>query len=54
MEVGDKVKFTYGKNKEVREGTVFRLFPKNVHIEVDFPGHKGRILHRKRHQLTKV
>jgi hypothetical protein len=51
MEVGDKVKFPFGKNKEKREGTVVRLFPKTVHIEADFPKHKGKIIKRKRHEL---
>ena len=52
MELGDKVKFTFGKKKEKKEGTVIRLFPKTVYISTDFPNHKGKIVKRKRHELA--
>jgi hypothetical protein len=51
MEIGDKVKFTFGKKKEKKEGTVVKLFPKTVYIETDFPNHKGKIVKRKRNEL---
>jgi hypothetical protein len=51
MEIGDKVKFKFGKKKEEKEGTVVKLFPKTVYIAADFPNHTGKIVKRKRHQV---
>ena len=51
MEIGDKVKFTFGKKKETKEGIVVKLFPKTVYIAADFPNHRGKIIKRKRHEL---
>ena len=44
MEVGDKITFPFGKGD--KEGIVYRIFPKTVHIKVDFPNHKGKIIKR--------
>ncbi len=52
MEVGDKVKFPFGNTKEKKEGVVVRLFPKSVVIRADFENHKGKIIRRKRHQVS--
>ncbi len=51
MKTGDKVKFTFGKDQEEKEGIIIRMFPKNIHVAVDFPNHKERVIHRKMHQL---
>ena len=51
MDIGEKVKFTFGKKKEEKEGVIIKLFPKTVYLRVDFPNHKGKIVKRKRHQL---
>jgi hypothetical protein len=51
MKIGDKVKLKYGKKKEEKEGTIIRLFPKMVYLQVDFPNHKDKIIKRKRHQI---
>lgn len=52
MEIGDKVKFTFGKKKEDKEGVIVKLFEKTVYIRCnDFPRDKGKIVKRKRHQL---
>jgi hypothetical protein len=45
MNIGDKVKFTFAK-KEM-EGTVQKVFPKTVHLKVDFPKGKGKTVIRK-------
>ena len=52
MEVGDKVKFKFGKKAEEKEGIVIKRFPKTVYLKVDFPRHKGKIIHRKISQLS--
>lgn len=52
MEIGDKVKFPFGNTKEKKEGVVVQLFPKTVVIKADFPNHKGKIIRRKRQQLS--
>ena len=52
MEIGDKVQFTFGKKKEKKEGTVLKLFSRTVYISADFPNHKGKIVKRKRHELS--
>lgn len=52
MEVGDKVKFSFGKKGEKKEGTVVQVFPKTVLLKVDFPKHKEKIIRRKRHQIS--
>lgn len=45
MKVGDKVSFEFAGKK--KEGVVFRLFPKSVHLKVDFEKDKGKIVKRK-------
>ena len=45
MEVGDKVSFEFAGKK--KEGVVFRLFPKSVHLKVDFERDKEKIVKRK-------
>jgi hypothetical protein len=45
MNIGDKVKFTFAK-KEM-EGTVLKVFPKNVYLKADFPKEKGKTVVRK-------
>lgn len=52
MEIGDKVKFKFGKKKEEKEGTIVKLFDKGVCLKVDFPNHKEKLVRRKRHQLS--
>ena len=52
MEIGDKVKISFGKKGEKKEGTVVQLFPKTVVLKVDFPKHKEKILRRKRSQIS--
>jgi hypothetical protein len=44
MEVGEKVKFPFGKGE--MEGIVKRVFEKTVYIVADFPHHKGKIVKR--------
>jgi len=45
MKVGDKVSFEFAGKK--KEGVVFRLFPKSVHLKVDFEKDKGKVVKRK-------
>jgi len=45
MKAGDKVTFTFAK-KEM-EGTIEKVFQKNVYIKTDFPKDKGKIVKRK-------
>jgi hypothetical protein len=45
MKVGDKVSFEFAGKK--KEGVVCRLFPKSVHLKVDFERDKGKIVKRK-------
>ena len=45
MNIGDKVKLTFGK-KEM-EGIVQKVFPKTVYLKVDFPKEKGKTVIRK-------
>jgi hypothetical protein len=45
MKVGDKVNFEFAGKK--KEGVVFRLFPKSVHLKVDFEKDKGKVVKRK-------
>ena len=52
MEIGDKVKFKFGKKKEEKIGTIIRLFPKTVYLQVDFPKHKAKIIKRKLHEVS--
>ncbi len=52
MEIGDKIKIKFGKAKEEKDAVVVKLFPKKVYLRVDFPNHKGKIIHRKIHQLS--
>ncbi len=51
MQKGDKVTFTFADKR--KEGTVQKVFEKTVLIEADFPNHKGKIIRRKIHQLSK-
>ena len=43
MKVGDKVQFAFGKKKEMKEGTVIKVYPKNIFLSVDFENHKGKM-----------
>ena len=52
MEIGDTVKFKFGKNKEEKQGTVVRMFTKTVYLRADFPKHKGKLIKRKKYQLS--
>ncbi len=52
MEVGDKIKFKFGKGQKQREGTVVKVFPKTVYLKADFPNQKGKVIRRKRHQVS--
>jgi hypothetical protein len=52
MNVGDKVQFSFGKKKEMKEGTIVKIKPKNIFLSVDFDNHKGKIIKRKAHQLA--
>ena len=52
MEIGDKVKFKFGKKGEEKEGVVIKRFPKTVYLKVDFPKHKGKIIRRKINQVS--
>lgn len=57
MEVGDTVKFQFGRDKAkksptYKEGTIIRLFEKTVYIQSDFPKHKGKLIRRKRSQIS--
>ncbi len=51
MEVGKKVKFTFGKKKVKKEGTVIRAFDKKVYLKVDFPNHKSKTVLKKKSDL---
>ncbi len=51
MNIGDKVKFTFGKAKKEMEGTVQKVFPKSVYLKADFPKQKGKIVIRKAKDL---
>ncbi|MCP3926624.1 MAG: hypothetical protein GY714_29030 [Desulfobacterales bacterium] len=51
MKVGDTIKFSFGKKKEMKDGKIIKILPKNVFLEVDFPNHKGKIIRRKAHEL---
>ena len=52
MEIGDKVKFQFGKKREEKEGIVIKRFPKTVYLKVDFPKHKGKSIRRKINQVS--
>ena len=52
MNTGDTVKFKFGNQKEEKEGVIIKMFSKTVYIKADFPNHKGKIIKRKRHQIT--
>lgn len=45
MKVGDTVKFEFAGKK--KQGVVYKLFPNNVYLKVDFEKHKGKIVRRK-------
>ncbi len=51
MQLGDTVKFEFGKLKEKKEGKVVKMFPKTVYLRVDFPNHKNKLIKRKKHKL---
>jgi hypothetical protein len=51
MEVGEKVKFPFGKGE--MEGKVKKVFEKTVYIVADFPKHKGKIVRRSIDDLEK-
>jgi len=50
MEVGDKITFPFGEKE--KEGTVYKVFENTIYIKVDFNNQKGKIVRRKRAQLT--
>lgn len=50
MEVGEKIVFPFG-GKE-KEGTIHKLFENTIYIKADFDNQKGKIVRRKRAQLT--
>lgn len=52
VKVGQKVKFLFGTKKEKKEGEVVAVFPKTVHLRVDFAKGKGRLVKRKLHELS--
>ena len=49
MKVGDKIKVDFAGKK--KDAVVFKLFPKSVHLKIDFEKDKGKIVKRK---LTQV
>jgi len=51
MEVGNKVKFSFGKDKKKVEGTVKKVFDKTIYLEVDFKNHKKKTVIKKRNDL---
>lgn len=51
VSVGESVRFAWGAKKQMKEGVVVRVFPKRVHIKVDFNRSKGKIVIRKKHEL---
>ncbi len=52
MEVGDTVKFKFGKAKKQMEGRVVKVSPKKVRLAVDFPKQKGKIIVRRHHEVS--
>ncbi len=51
MKVGSKVKFTFGKKKQKKEGIVEKIFDKTVCLKVDFPNHKNKTVIKKKSEL---
>lgn len=49
MKAGDKISFDFAGKK--KEGVVFRVFPKTVHLKVDFARDPGKIVKRKLSEL---
>ena len=49
MKVGDKIKVDFAGKK--KDAMVFRLFPKSVHLKIDFEKDKGKIVKRKLSQI---
>ncbi len=49
MKVGDKVKFEFAGKK--KEGTVKKVFPKTVYLNVDFDRDKQKTVKRKISQV---
>lgn len=50
MNLGDKVTIPFGKSQ--KEGTIVRMYEKNVWVKVDFPRHPGKLIRRKLSDLT--
>lgn len=44
MNVGERIKFSFGG--EEKEGTVVKIFPKKVYLQVDFPRHPKKLVVR--------
>ena len=51
MEIGSKVKFSFGKEKKKIEGTVRKVYDKTVYLEVDFKNHKNKTVIKKKNDL---